>query len=367
MSSRLLRTRSTGALALSAAALLVLSACAGDNGAANSGPSAATSAAASSTEAAGTAAASSDTTAAAEDATTNHGVAAGTTVTDMAGDEVTLPETVDAVIATDNRAFRTLDEWGVQLAAAPVDLMFQGEGQVSYVTNEDIVNIGNHREPDMEVFVTAEPDVVFNGQRFAQHKDQIAQLAPDAAVIDTQFDPEQTRLDEGLKDLTTLLGAATGHADDAAALNRDFDAAIARAKDAYSPEDTVMGLIVTGGDISYVAPGNGRAIGPVFDILELTPAVDQTGSNDHQGDDISVEAIAAANPDWLIVMDRDAATGESEGSAAEVIENSEALKDVTAVQEDRIVYLPVDFYVAEDIQNYTTLFNRLADAFASAR
>ena len=56
------------------------------------------------------------------------GIATGVTVTDMSGAEVTLPEEVDSVIATDNRTFRTLDDWGVELSAAPKQIMYKGEG-----------------------------------------------------------------------------------------------------------------------------------------------------------------------------------------------------------------------------------------------
>lgn len=341
------RTPRLKALALASAAALALVGCSAAGGTADGAASGSASGSASATE--------------------GHGLAAGATVTDMSGADVTLPGEIDSVITTDNRTFRTLDEWGVELAAAPKQLMYKGEGGPSYRTDESIADIGNHREPDMEVFVTAEPDVVFNGQRFDERKAEIDELTGDAAVIDTNFDPKETRMDEGLKQLTALLGEATGHQDEAAALNGDFDAAVQRAKDAYDAQETVMGLISTGGELSYVAPGTGRAIGPMFDILGLTPALEQTGSDNHQGDDISVEAIAQSNPDWLIVMDRDAATGEANNTAAELIEQSEALKDVTAVQEGNIVYLPQDFYVAEDIQNYTTVMDDLAKAFEGAR
>ena len=347
------RTPRLKALALASVAALALVGCSAGGAAEGS---------ASGSEDTGSAAGSGSASAPAGD-----GVAVGATVTDMSGAEITLPEEIDSVITTDNRTFRTLDEWGVELSAAPKQLMFKGEGGPGYLQDDEVADIGNHREPDMEVFVTAEPDVVFNGQRFNERKAEIDELTGDAAVIDTNFDPKQKPMDEGLKELTTLLGEATGHQDDAAALNKEFDDAVAKAKEAYDSEQTVMGLISTGGELSYVAPGTGRSIGPMFDILGLTPALEQAGSDNHQGDDISVEAIAQSNPDWLIVMDRDAATGEANATAAELIERSEALKDVTAVKEGNIVYLPQDFYVAEDIQNYTTVMDDLAKAFEGAR
>ncbi|MFP3468050.1 ABC transporter substrate-binding protein, partial [Leifsonia sp. SIMBA_070] len=77
-------------------------------------------------------------------------------------------------------------------------------------------------------------------------------------------------------------------------IEADFDAAVERVKAAYDTEDTVMSVITSGGEIGYSAPGNGRTFGPLYDLLGLTPALEvDESSTDHQGDDISVEAIAA--------------------------------------------------------------------------
>lgn len=286
-------------------------------------------------------------------------------VTDMAGTDVTI-ESADSIIATDNRTFRTLEDWGVELSAAPLNLM--NEATVDYPKDDSIINLGSHREPNMEGFVEAQPDLVLNGQRFSGVAEEIKPLIGESAFVDTNV-VEGEPLDGELRRLTTLLGDIFGQQSEAETLVSDFDAAIENAKGAYDSEQTVVGLIATGGDLSYAAPSTGRAIGPVFDMLELTPALGRDGSTNHQGDDISVEAIAEANPDWILVMDRDAATSSSEEEgyqpAAELIEGSEALQNVTAVQEGNIVYLPEDFYVHEDIQNYTTFLNELAEAFGA--
>ena len=286
-------------------------------------------------------------------------------VTDMGGDTVQIPADPQSIIATDNRIFGTLAEWGVELSAAPIDLMPAGEEKLAvYMENADVVNIGNHREPDMEVFITAQPDLVLNGQRFSQYEDDIRELVGDAAFVDTDIDIENSRIDDQLRELTTLLGDIFGHQSDAEQLIADFDASIERASDAYDPEETVVGLLTSGGSINYVAPVTGRAIGPIYDVLGLTPALDRDGSTNHQGDDISVEAIADADPDWIIVLDRDAGAGtEGAASARELIADSEALANVSAVKEGKIIYLDPNFYTAEDIQHYTELFNAMADAF----
>ena len=65
-------------------------------------------------------------------------------------------------------------------------------------------------------------------------------------------------------------------------------------------------------------------------------------------------------------MDRDASVSANNGEkytpANELIAQSEALKNVNAVKNQRIVYMPQDTYLNEGLQTYTEFFNSLADA-----
>lgn len=274
--------------------------------------------------------------------------------------EIKLPLT--SVVALDNRTFETLSDWGVELSAAAVSLM---PSTIAYSTDESIVDIGNHREPNLEAIVAAAPQVIINGQRFTQFHDDIAALVPDAAII--ELDPRDGEdFASELKRQTEVLGELFGKQDEAAALVGEFDDAIKRVEGAYDGESTVMAVNTSGGEIGYIAPKLGRTLGPVFDFVGLKPALEVAdATDDHQGDDISVEAIATANPDWILVMDRDAAVSSDDPAftpAADILENSEALKSVTAVTEGNIVYMPADTYTNEGIQTYTEFLNDFADA-----
>ena len=269
----------------------------------------------------------------------------------------------ESVVATDNRTFQTLSDWGVELSGGAVSLM---SDDLDYTKDESILDLGNHREPDLEKVVEAKPDLIINGQRFAQFHDDLAKLAPEAVVL--ELDPRDDEdFDDELRRQTTVLGEIFGKQDEAKKLVDDFDASIDRAKSAYDGDDKAMGLITSAGDIGYAAPSVGRTVGPVFDILDLTPALEvEDGTEDHQGDDVSVEAIAKSNPDLMIVLDRDASFApekRDEGSApaAEVLEDSEALKDVSAIKDEKIVYFPEDTYLNESIQTYTEFFNDFAE------
>ena len=236
---------------------------------------------------------------------------------------------------------------------------------ISYTQDDSIIDLGNHGEPDLEAVVAVQPDVIINGQRFAQYHDDFAKLVPDAVIV--ELDPREGEpFDTELKRQTTVLGEIFGKQAEAEQLNADFDAAIERVNAAYNADDSVMAVITSGGEIGYSAPSVGRTLGPLFDLFDFTAALDvDDSSEDHQGDDISVEAIADSNPDWILVMDRDAAILADDPTyvqGSEVLENSEALSGVTAVKESNLVYMPADTYTNEGIQTYTEFFNAIADA-----
>lgn len=295
------------------------------------------------------------------------GAAAATTISieDNHG-TLEVPASPQRVVALDNRVFETLSSWDVPLVAAPKGLMGQGLWP-EYVDDEGVLDVGTHREPNLESVVAAEPDLIIGGMRFADHYGDLKSQNPDAAVAELSPREGEDLSAEIIRQVETL-GTIFGREADAATIVDAYEQAIADAAAAYDGESTVVGLITSGGEIAYSAPVTGRSIGMLFPTLGLEPAIEQAAEDTSHGDDISVEAIAAADPDWIIVLDRDGAgVGEGEYSpAAELIGGSEALASVTAVEKDQIIYLDPNFYLTEDIQSYTALYDQIADAFAAA-
>lgn len=290
-------------------------------------------------------------------------------ITDAHG-KIEVPVNPETVVALDNRTFETLAEWDIELAAAPVGLM---PAESPYVKEEDIVDVGMHFEPNLEAIAGVDPDVVIVGQRFADHYEDIKKLVPNAAVIDLNIElPEDSGtpgeiLVQGLADTTLALGQIFDKNEEAKDMVADLDQSIEDAKDAYDGKASVMSVIVSGGDIGFSAPISGRVFGPMYDIFGWIPALEvKKTSGDHQGDEVSVEAIAQSNPDWLFVLDRDAPLGDAEGAvpAEDVIDNAPALQKTTAVTENQIVYAPKDTYLNESIQTYSEFFESVAKAFA---
>ena len=290
-------------------------------------------------------------------------------ITDING-TVEVPVNPQRVVALDNRTFETLADWGVEPVAVPKPVL---PPDSPFANNDAIEDVGSHREPNLEIIAAVDPDLVIVGQRFASFADDIKALVPNAAVINLNFDVSEEaasagdNLKEGLINSTFALGQIFDKAEEAEVLIADFIANIEQATEAYNGQDTVMAVVVSGGEIGFSAPSSGRVWGPMYEIFGWVPALSvDDATSDHQGDDVSVEAIAQSNPDWLFVLDRDAATSSNAESspAQDVIDNAPALQNVRAITEGNIVYAPADTYTNESIQTYIQLFGDLARAFA---
>ncbi|TCI57350.1 iron ABC transporter substrate-binding protein [Exiguobacterium sp. SH1S21] len=290
-------------------------------------------------------------------------------ITDAHG-TIEVPVNPEKVVALDNRTFETLSDWDIDLVAAPIGLI---PADLPYKNDKDIVDVGMHNEPNLEAIAGVDPDVVIVGQRFADYYDDIKKLVPEAAVIDLNIElPEDAGtpgeiLVEGFESTTRSLGQIFEKETEADELINSFEASIDSVKASYNGEDKVMSVIVSGGDIGFSAPNTGRVFGPMYDIFDWTPALEvEKTTGDHQGDEVSVEAIAESDPDWLFVLDRDAAITSMEDAvpAADVIDNAPALQKTKAVTDAKIVYAPNDTYINESIQTYSELFNDIAAALS---
>jgi iron complex transport system substrate-binding protein len=290
-------------------------------------------------------------------------------ITDING-TVMVPINPQRVVALDSRTYETLSDWGIKLAAVPKAII---PADIPYVSDDSVQDIGSHNDPNLEIIAAVDPELVIVGQRFGGRYEEIKALVPNAVVINLNFDVSAeadapgANLVNGFKNSTLALGKIFDKNAEAERLVADFDKAIAGAKAAYNGTDTIISVIVSGGNIGYSAPRSGRVWGPMYEVFGwLSPLEVDGATSDHQGDDISVEAIAQSNPDWIFVLDRDAGTSSAADAlpAQDVINNSPALRNTTAISEGQTFYAPKDTYTNESIQTYTELFGDIAAALA---
>lgn len=287
--------------------------------------------------------------------------ASGTVSVSTLGSTVEVPVDPERVIALDNTSFETLYDWGVTPIAVPKGLL-PAKGFEKWLEDDSIVDLGNHREPDMEALSGLEADLIISGYRFSDYNDEIAgmNIGP---VIDIAGDDEaEGGYVESLKAQTEVLGEIFNEQDKATAIVAELDGAETAAKDATNGE-TVFLAVATGGKIDNGAQRIGRIIEP----MNLTDVFAGESGDVHGDSGLAPETIAQANPDWVIVLDRDAGVGDDSAPAKALFEAQEAFTGTTFGKNDQIIFLDPFFYTREGIQSYTEAYQQIADAFDAAK
>jgi len=198
--------------------------------------------------------------------------------------------------------------------------------------------VGTIHEPDLEALSALAPDLVIIGGRSSPHLDMVRKVAP---AIDMTIEGKDM-LAEARRRLFAY-GALFGRTTEADAIAAKLDAAAAAARKAVAGKGNALIVMTNGPKLS--AYGAGSRFGWLHSELGLPPAAPDLGAAIH-GEVISFEFIRKTNPDWLIVLDRTVAVGESGASASATLAN-EMVAQTSAGKNGRIVYLPpADAYIA---------------------
>lgn len=262
----------------------------------------------------------------------------------------------------------------------------------AYSENTDLVPLGTIKEANLEAVMECEPDVIFIGGRLSSMYDDLSQIAP-VVFLQTDTAADGKGVIESVRDNATTIASMFGLEDEVASKMEAFDQRIAALQEFAAGKTAVVGMCTSG---SFNVLGNdgrcsiiGREIG--FDNVAAGAAAEQSehggksegtgnqGNNqgESQGEGKSGEAIAAVtathgneasfetivslDPDYIFVMDRDAAIGTEGAQLAREIMDNELVQSMRAAQDDHIVYLehPNVWYTAEG--GITALDYMLAD------
>lgn len=207
----------------------------------------------------------------------------------------------------------------------------------------EVANLGTIKEADLEAVMAAEPDVIFIGGRLATSYDALSEIAP---VVYLSTDTELGVVESVRKNATTI-ASLFGLEDKVSELMADFDNRITALSDFAQGKTAIVGMCTSG---SYNVLGNdsrcsiiGREIG--FENVGIDANLDTST----HGNEASFEFIVDKNPDYIFVMDRDAAIGTDGAKLAQEIMENELVMKTDAYQNGHIVYLahPAVWYTAE--------------------
>lgn len=271
--------------------------------------------------------------------------------------ETTLEVNPEVVFSFDYAAIDTLVSLGVEVDGAP-----PLAGTAPVWLPEGMLNIGSLFEPDYEEINASQPDLIIVGGRSAAAYPELSRMAP---TIDITFGDDFLT---SLQNNTNLLAEIFGKEAEAEAALAEIEAKVADLREKVAAGGDGLIMMVNGGSISLLAPNNARAGrgSLLYQTLGLVPTLEDVETATH-GEPISFEFLVRYDPDWLFVIDRDAAIGTEEGAqpAAAVLDN-ELMHRTSAWQNDQIVYLdPFNWYIiaGAGLSSAAEMLDELAAAY----
>ncbi len=212
----------------------------------------------------------------------------------------------------------------------------------SYMT-DSVANLGTIKEADLEAIMACDPDVIFIGGRLAESYDALSEIAP---VIYLSVDTE-VGVVESVSNNARTVASLFGLESQVDTLVSGFEARIDALSQAAQGQTAIVGMVTSG---SFNILGNdgrcsiiGREIG--FENI----GVDNTLSTSTHGNEASFEFVVEKNPNYIFVLDRDAAIATEGAKLAQEIMENELVMGTDAYQDGHIVYLshPSVWYTAE--------------------
>ena len=212
-----------------------------------------------------------------------------------------------------------------------------------YVTNDEIADLGTIKEADMEAVMSCEPDVIFIGGRLAQSYDALSEIAPVVYLsTDTEIGLVKS-VEKNAKKIASMFGLE----DDVKDLMNGYDARIEKLKAFAEGKTAIIGMCASGGFNVLGNDGRCALIGNEVGFENI--GVDANVDTSTHGNEASFEFVVEKNPDYIFVLDRDAAIGTDGAQLAKDIMENELIMGTDAYKDGKIVYLehPAVWYTAE--------------------
>ncbi len=211
----------------------------------------------------------------------------------------------------------------------------------AYVPSDTIANLGTIKEADLEAVMACEPDVIFIGGRLSASYDALSEIAP---VVFLSTDTG-IGVVESVRNNAMTIASMFGLEAQVDELMSGFDARIESLSAFAEGKNAIVGLCTSGS--FNILGSDGRC-----SIISVEIGFDNLGDGDvtsTHGNESSFELIVELDPDYMFVLDRDAAIGTDGAQLAKEIVENELVMDTDVYKEGHIVYLanPTVWYTAE--------------------
>lgn len=314
--------------------------------------------------------------------------------------EVTVPYDPQRIVVVDMAALDILDNLGlgdriVGSSTTALDYL------QDYMDNENVEMLGTVKEVDMEAVMACEPEIIFMGGRMAESYDALSEIAPVVRLTADSGIGVVESVSKNAKTVASIFGLEDEVDEKVAGFNDRIEAlkAVSEGKTAIVGMCTSGSFNVLGNDgrcsiigvecgfenvgvsVASSESGSGRGNKGSGDGEnsershgddsseggegsrggDSSEAQESQGTTATHGNEASFEYIVSLDPDYIFVMDRDAAIGTEGAKLAPEIMENELVMSTDVYKNGNIIYLehPGVWYTAEG--GITALDIMLAD------
>ncbi len=254
--------------------------------------------------------------------------------------ELEVPYDPERIAVLDMASLDILDSLGVGervVGTASISLDYLSE----YGEDSNIEALGTIKEADLEAVMACEPDIIFIGGRLSGSYDDLSAIAP---VVYLSVDSDLGVV-ESVRENATTIASMFGLEDEVSELMSGFDERIETLQEVADGYTALVALYTSG---SLNVLGNDGRCSIIGNEVGFENLADSEVTSTH-GNEVSFETIVEMNPDYIFVMNRDAAIGSDGADQAQEVVENELTQQTTAYQNGNIVYLsnPGVWYTAE--------------------
>lgn len=302
--------------------------------------------------------------------------------------EVEVPYDPQRVAVVDMAALDILDNLGLGdrvVGSSSTALEYLQD----YMNNDNVANLGTVKEADFEAVMASEPDIIFMGGRMSESYEELSEIAP---VVRLTTDTELGLVESVRKNATTV-ASIFGLEDEVEEKLAGYDSRITALAAFAEGKNALIGMCTSGSFNILDNAGRCSLIGREVGFENLGDSSEDSGEEAQSegstegrgegersgeggrsggrgqggggtathGNEASFELVVSMNPDYIFVMDRDAAIGTDGAQLAQEIMENELVMGTDAYKNGNIVYLehPAVWYTAEG--GITALDYMLAD------
>lgn len=246
--------------------------------------------------------------------------------------QTTVKKNPEKVVVFDFGILDSLDKMGVEVTGVPQANI---PSYLEKYMDAKYENVGGLKEPDFEKISSIEPDLIIVSTRQVDMYEELNEIAPTL-----YFEIDYANYLDSFTANMNILGQIYGKEDVVEAELAKLTEMVKPVKEkAEASGQSALVVLANAGNISAYGPGS--RFGVIHDELGFKP-VDANIEVSTHGQNVSFEYILEKDPDFLFVIDRDAAVG-TESSAKQTIEN-ELVKKTNAYKNGNIIYLDPNYW-----------------------